>query len=478
MKRRDFLKTITASALLSQLKTDALSFQNQSPKTFPKDFRWGVATAAYQIEGGVNEGGRGQSIWDTFCRVKGAIDNGDTGDVACDHYHRWREDVALMHRLGLKNYRFSIAWSRVLPNGVGAVNQTGLDFYDKLVDELLKNKIEPFVTLYHWDLPQALQDKGGWAVRETTDAFASYVDVVSKRLGDRVKFWATHNEPLVASFFGHGSGEHAPGIKDNAIALKVTHHLLLSHGKAVQVLRTNAKKAKVGITNVTLWVESSSDKDADIKAAQRYDSAVTRWFFDPVFKGEYPKEIYDFYAAILKNKNFLSIQDGDMKTISTPIDFVGLNYYTRHVVGAGFQPPVLISMKPPVGEPTEMGWEVYPQGLYNVIKRINQDYAPKEIYITENGAAYKDELKDGKISDEKRVAYLREHFLQAHRAIQDGVPLKGYFVWSLMDNFEWKLGYLKRFGIVYIDYLTQKRIVKQSGEWFAKILKQNGVTKV
>ena len=458
------------------MKSNAPSFQSQSTKSFPKDFRWGVATAAYQIEGAVNEGGRGESIWDIFVRKQGAIQNGDTGDVACDHYNRWREDVALISRLGLKNYRFSIAWSRVLPDGVGTVNQTGLDFYDKLVDELLKKKIEPFITLYHWDLPQRLQDKGGWANRETTDAFANYVDVVSRRLGDRVKFWVTHNEPLVASFFGHGSGEHAPGIKDNATALKVSHHLLLSHGKAVQVLRANdkANKSKVGIVNVAIWVEPSSHKEGDVKAAERYDSAVRRWFYDPVFKGEYPQDVYDFYGAILRNKVFLSIQNGDMKTIRTPIDFIGINYYTRNVVGAGFEPPVLITRKPPIGEPTEMGWEVYPQGLYNFLKRVQTDYAPKEIYITENGAAYKDEIStNGKVVDEKRIAYLREHFLQAHRAIEEGVPLKGYFIWSLMDNFEWSYGYSKRFGLVYVDYKTQKRIVKKSGEWFAQVVKRN-----
>jgi beta-glucosidase len=477
MNRRGFLKSITASSLLVQFAPNGFSSQAQSVKAFPKDFRWGVATAAYQIEGGVNEGGRGKSIWDTFTRVKGAIQNGDTGDVACDHYHLWREDVQLMKRLGVKNYRFSIAWPRVVPNGAGPTNQAGLDFYERLVDELLKKGIEPFVTLYHWDLPQALQDKGGWANRETTDAFASYIDVVSKRLSDRVKFWATHNEPMVVANLGHTSGEHAPGIKEPLTALKVSHHLLLSHGKAVQALRANDKtKAKIGIVNVAMRIEPASDKEEDVKAAKRFDGIVNRWYCEPVFKGSYPQDALDFYAGLLRNQNFLSAQEGDMKIIQTPIDFLGLNYYTRLVIGAGPDFPLFMKFQPPQFETTEMGWEVYPNGLYEVMKRAHQEYAPKEIFITENGAAYKDELtKEGKVADEKRVTYLHEHFLQAHRAIQDGVPLKGYFVWSLMDNFEWAYGYSKRFGLVHIDYTTQKRTVKRSGEWYAQVMKQNSV---
>lgn len=477
MNRRNFLKNIAASSLLVQLKSNALSIQNNNVRTFPKDFRWGVATAAYQIEGGVNEGGRGKSIWDTFCRVKDAIKNGDTGDVACDHYHRWREDVELMRQLGVKNYRFSIAWPRIVPDGSGPTNQAGLDFYERLVDELLKKGVEPFVTLYHWDLPQALQDKGGWTNRETTDAFASYADAVTKRLSDRVKYWITHNEPMSVTSLGYVTGEHAPGIKDPITALKVSHHLLLSHGKAVQAIRANDKaKAKVGIVNVTIQVEPASNRDDDVAAAKRFDGVVNRWYCEPVFKGSYPQDTFDFFAGLLRNKNFLSAQDGDMKTIQTPIDFLGVNYYTRIVVGIGTDIPLFIRFQPPQLETTEMGWEVYPQGLYEQLKRANQEYAPKEIFVTENGAAYKDELtKDGKVIDEKRVVYLREHLLQANRAIQDGIPLKGYFVWSLMDNFEWAHGYSKRFGLVYVDYPAQKRIVKRSGEWFAQVMKKNSI---
>lgn len=478
MNRRNFLKSVAATAVLSQLNQNALSFQNGNVKMFPKDFRWGAATAAYQIEGASSEDGKGKSIWDTFTKVKGAIQNDDTGDVACDHYHRWRDDVELMRKIGLKNYRFSIAWTRILPDGVGTVNQKGLDFYDKLVDELLKKGIEPNVTLYHWDLPQTLQDKGGWANRETTDAFVNYADVVTKRLGDRVKFWATHNEPMVVTTLGHSTGEHAPGIKNPFTALTVSHHLLLSHGKAVQVIRANDKaKAKVGIVNVAMRIEPSSDKQEDIEGAKRMDGLLNRWYYEPVFKGTYPQDVVDFFSKLAMTKNILPIQEGDMKIIQTPIDFVGVNYYTRLVVGAGNPLNPFGNVKPPQNAVTEMGWEIYPQGLYDILKRTHQDYAPKEIYITENGAAFKDEVgKDGKVSDENRVAYLREHFLQAHRAIQDGIPLKGYFVWSLMDNFEWAKGYTKRFGLVYIDYPTQKRIVKQSGEWYSKVIKQNGVS--
>jgi beta-glucosidase len=441
--------------------------------TFPEGFLWGTATSAYQVEGAVDEDGRGPSIWDTFCRVPGVITNGDTGDVACNHYHRYLEDVELMARLGTTAYRFSIAWPRILPGGTDAVNQAGLDFYDRLVDALLAKGIEPFATLYHWDLPQALQDNvGGWPDRGIVEPFVHYADVVSRRLGDRVHCWMTHNEPWVAAFVGHAIGVHPPGLKSPPDALKAAHHLLLSHGRAVPVLRANGDAAtKVSIVTNLAWVDPASDAPEDQSAARRYDGFLNRWFLDPLFKGEYPADMLDLYGA-----EAVPIQPGDLEDIAAPLDFLGVNYYSRSVIGAGDEMPLIqVRHEEPEGEYTEMGWEVYPQGLYSLLVRVHRDYAPSAMYITENGAAFPDEVSaDGKVRDPRRLAYLQAHFVHAHRAIQEGVPLKGYFVWSLMDNFEWGFGYSKRFGIVHVDYQTQQRTPKQSGEWYAQVTRQNG----
>jgi beta-glucosidase len=474
MRRRDFLRSAVGGALLARVagaQTGAKPFLK-----FPKGFRWGTATAAYQIEGAVAADGRGASIWDTFCRQPGKIHNGETGDAACDHYHRWAADVELMKRLNANSYRFSVAWPRVVPDGRGALNQKGLDFYERLTDALLKRGVEPFLTLYHWDLPQKLQDEGGWTNRATADAFAVYAEAVARRLGDRVRHWITQNEPLATTFLGHVLGLHAPGARDLAAALKVSHHLLLSHGRGVQAIRAHVKRAQVGIVNVNLHVEAATDKPEDVAAAKRYDSMVTRWFHDPVFTGEYPSDALENYEKLFRRKDLLPIEAGDMQTIAAPTDFLGVNYYTRNRVGAGLEPPAGTRREPPVGTPTAMGWEVYPQGLYEVLKRLHRDYAPPVMYVTENGAAYQDTLtRDSRVLDPQRQTYLREHFMQAHRALTEGVPLKGYFVWSLLDNFEWAEGYDKRFGLVYVDFPTQRRIVKQSGAWFAQVAKSNGL---
>lgn len=443
---------------------------------FPQDFLWGTATASYQIEGATDKDGRGASIWDVFCDRPGAISDGSSGDVACDHYHRYPEDIALMAELGLKAYRFSIAWPRILPQGTGQVNQAGLDFYSRLVDTLLEHGITPFATLYHWDLPQALQDKGGWTQRFVTDAFAEYADVISRHLGDRIHNWMTVNEPWVSSFLGYGIGMHAPGVADRIAYLHASHHLLLAHGRAVGVLRANGSSdTKVGIVNANTWAHPLTDSPEDLAATRRFDGFFNRWFLDPVYKGEYPPDMIEIVGA-----ENLPIEDGDLKTISAPIDFVGVNYYTRNIISHNdnfgslsetlhFQQNMNES-----AEHTEMGWEVYPEGLYNMLMQIHRDYAPKAIYITENGAAFEDTVTpDGQVHDERRVAYLQNHFAQAHRALQDGAPLKGYFVWSFLDNFEWGFGYTKRFGIVYVDYPTQKRIVKDSGKWYANFIKAN-----
>lgn len=446
----------------------------QAMARFPDNFIWGVATSSYQIEGAWNEDGKGESIWDTFSHTQGKIVDGSTGDVACDHYHRFQEDIALMKELGVKAYRFSIAWARVLPQGHGTVNPKGLDFYDRLVDGLLNAGIQPFVTLYHWDLPQALQDIGGWVNREVAYHFADYAAVVAHRLGDRVKFWMTHNEPWVVTWVGYGWGNHAPGLKNPKVALQVAHHLLLSHGLAVEVLRDlGGAETQIGIVLNLSPIHPATDSDDDRAAACRHDGFLNRWFLDPIFVGSYPADMLDWFGALAPKG-----QPGDMSVISRRVDFLGVNYYSRSVVRYDPHDGLLKAKGVRVdgAEYTEMGWEVYPQGLYEMLTRLHRDYNAPTLYVTENGAAFVDEVTpDGKIHDERRLNYLREHFLQAHRAIQGGVQLKGYFVWSLMDNFEWGFGYTKRFGVVYVDFETQRRIVKDSGWWYRQVIAQNGL---
>ncbi len=441
---------------------------------FPEAFVWGAATASYQIEGGVREGGRGESIWDRFSHTPGKIQNGDTGDVACDHYHRYAEDVELMAELGLTAYRFSIAWPRIFPEGKGRINPQGLDFYNRLVDCLLEASIEPFATLYHWDLPQALQEEGGWANRDTVGYFADYTAAMSRELGDRIHHWITHNEPWVVAFLGHATGEHAPGLKDSATALQVAHHLLLSHGEAVPILREHGDAdTRVGITLNLHPVHPASESQADEEAARRVDGNRNRWFLDPLFKGRYPEDMLDWYDDKAPN-----IRPGDLDRIAVPTDFLGVNYYFRDVVEAAPQEKHLQanSIKPQGAEYTEMGWEIYPEGLYELLMRLHREYQVSRLYVTENGAAFADELgADGQVHDPRRVKYLQEHFVQAHRAIQDGAPLAGYFVWTLLDNFEWAFGYSKRFGLIYVDYPTQERIVKESGRWYREVIAENRV---
>jgi beta-glucosidase len=451
-----------------------------SPVEFPGAFQWGTATASYQIEGAVHEDGRGESIWDRFSHTSGKIEDGSTGDIACDHYHRWREDVALMRELGLRAYRFSIAWPRILPTGTGRVEQRGLDFYSRLVDELLESGITPFATLYHWDLPQALQDAGGWPARQTAEAFAEYADVTSRALGDRVKHWITHNEPWCASMLSYQIGEHAPGVRDWHAALAAAHHLLLSHGWAVPVLRENSRGADVGITLNYITAMPAADRDEDIEATRHFDGYFNRWFFDPLYRGTYPEDMVTAYTAEghLPAGGPAFVLSGDMEAISVPTDFVGANYYTRAVIAADASEWDPAKPDPPSGgaplEKTEMGWEVYPEGMYEMLVRIHKEYNPGKIYITENGASYSDRPDgSGRIRDERRTRYLRDHFSAAARAMHEGVPLTGYFVWSLMDNFEWAKGYLQRFGIVWVDYSTQQRIPKDSALWYRQVIAEN-----
>jgi beta-glucosidase len=433
------------------------------------DFVWGASTAAYQIEGGAAEDGRTPSIWDTFCRVPGAIDNGDTGDVACDHYHRWREDVALLGELGVDAYRFSISWSRVLPEGTGAVNPAGLAFYDRLVDELLAAGIRPFVTVYHWDLPQLLQDRGGWPARDTASALAEFAGVLGTALGDRVQDWFTVNEPLCSAWIGHLEGRMAPGEQDIARAVPAAHHLLLGHGLATQALRATVPGARVGaVVNLSPCEPASADP-ADVAAARRADGHTNRWWLDPLHGRGYPADMVAAYGVEPP------VRDGDLATIATPTDHIGLNYYFRQVVTDDPDGPLPHARMVPVPDSvrTDMDWEVHPDGLEQLLTRLAEDYRVPRVFVTESGSAWPDQVVDGAVADLERADYLDSHVAAAVRAAGQGVPLGGYFVWSLLDNFEWSYGYAKRFGLVHVDYDTQLRTMKDSGRRYAKLIAEH-----
>jgi beta-glucosidase len=428
--------------------------------TFPEDFRWGAATASFQIEGAAHEDGRGESVWDRFAATPGKVRSGDTGEIACDFYHRYPDDIALMKELGLDAFRFSIAWPRVLPEGRGRVNQSGLDFYDRLVDALLARGIEPFATLFHWDTPQALEDAGGWPARETAEAFVEYAEAVVERLGDRVRHWMTHNEPWVCAWIGHAWGEHAPGRKSEADAVAAAHHLLLAHGWAVDSIRRAAPDAQVGIVLNLAHIYPASASPEDEAAAWQFDGGGNRWFLDPIFRGSYPADLLERLELVEP-----LVRDGDLDAIARPIDFLGVNNYFRFVVGAGADGPQV--MADPKAPRTEMGWEVFPDGLHALLKRVADDYAPAAIYVTENGAAFSDVRgHDGSVHDPERTRYLQGYIESVERAVREGVPVKGYFVWSFLDNFEWAHGYSKRFGIVYVDYPTLERVPKDSFYWY------------
>jgi beta-glucosidase len=441
-------------------------------------FMWGVATSAHQIEGAIEADGRGESIWDRLEATPGAIADASNAGVACDHYHRWREDIGLMTSLGVDAYRFSIAWPRILPNGHGNVNNAGLDFYDRLVDALVDADIQPFITLYHWDLPQKLQEDGGWLSRDTVEAFVEYADVVTARLGDRVKYWATHNEPWCIAHLGHDRGDHAPGIKDPAGALSAAHHVLLSHGRACPVIRKNVPDAKVGIVLNLTPSSPASNNSEDADASRWFDGFFNRWYLDPLFHGRYPEDVIEDRIAVghLESRRLPFSMPGDMETISSPMDFLGVNYYSRVVMRAGEGMwPQAVQMAPDE-ELTDMGWEVCPDELTPLLERIQRDYAPPEIYITENGAAYSDGPDDkGRIADTRRIEFMRGHIAACHRAIESGVPLRGYFAWSLMDNFEWAHGYDRRFGLYWVDYKTQERMPKDSSFWYHGVIAANAL---
>ncbi|WP_081982299.1 glycoside hydrolase family 1 protein [Streptacidiphilus albus] len=469
---------------------------------FPTDFLWGAATAAYQIEGAVTEGGRTASIWDTYSHTPGRIRNGDTGDTAADHYHRFREDIALMSDLGLQAYRFSVSWSRVQPTGRGPAVEHGLDFYRALVDGLLEAGITPVATLYHWDLPQELEDAGGWPVRDTAERFGEYAALMGEALGDRVGLWTTLNEPWCSAYLGYGSGVHAPGRTEPASALRAAHHLNLGHGRAVSALRAALpSSARLSITLNLHEVRPLSDSLADQEAARRIDAVGNRVFTGPILDGTYPEDLLADTAHLLDWSEV--IRPGDVGAISAPIDLLGINYYTPTLVssrlgtdglGAGSgaatrddghgrsehspwpgSEDVIFHLPP--GERTAMNWSIDPSGLYDLLTRTAREHPGLPLLVTENGAAFDDYVNpEGEVRDPERIAYLRSHLAAVHRALAEGVDVRGYFLWSLMDNFEWAYGYGKRFGAVYVDYATQRRIPKSSALWYSEAIRRGGVS--
>jgi beta-glucosidase len=438
-------------------------------KLFPADFVWGASTSSYQIEGAVEEDGRGKSIWDTFSHTPGLVKNDDTGDVACDHYHRWIEDVEWLARGGFNAYRFSVAWPRILPAGAGVIEHRGLDFYDRLVDGLITRGVTPWLCLYHWDLPQALQDQGGWLKRDIADKFADYARIVARRLGDRVKHWAMFNEPNIHALFGYGMGGHAPGLKGLPNFLAASHHQNLAQGRALQALRAERADLRLGTVINISPVRPSSDRKEDHRAAERFDAFWNGAFLDPLFKGSYP-------AAIAADMAPLVVGD-DLKAIQQPIDFFGLNYYApawvanapQSLFGAWF------GAVPAGMRFTAIGWPIDAGGLNDVLNRFRDQYGNPEIYVTENGACYDDKMAgNGTVQDDDRTAYLRDHIAAARRALADGVKLKGYFAWSLLDNFEWSEGYSRRFGIIHVDFASQKRTPKASFGFLSDTIKRRG----
>ncbi len=432
-------------------------------------FVWGAATAAFQIEGATTADGRGESIWDRFASVEGNVAHGDTGDPACEHYYRWPDDLDLMGSLGIEGYRFSIAWPRIQPDGRGPANRRGLDFYRSLVEGLLERGIHPLATLYHWDLPQTLQDEGGWGSREVVDRFTEYATILFDALGDVVPAWITHNEPWVTSILGYAYGVKAPGIRDWAAGLRAAHHSLLAHGSAVRAFRETGRDGQIGITLDLTVAIPATDSDADREAARRLDGHHNRWFLDPVFRASYPEDMIAFYEGRFGPLD--AIQEGDLQTIAQPIDFLGINFYRPNWASAVDDGGLDVADVPPDLERTSMGWPIAPEYLTDLLVRVQADYGEIPLLITENGAAFDDVLDGGEVvEDPPRVAYLREHIAAVERAKAKGVDVRGYYVWSLLDNFEWEYGYEKRFGIVFVDFPTQRRIPKRSALWYRDLI--------
>jgi beta-glucosidase len=484
LTRRDFLGTALGFAAATAA-TSAVPFrlfaQTSQPITFPKGFWWGTATASYQIEGAWKEDGKGESIWDRFSHTPGKTKNGDTGDIACDHYHRFKEDVQIMRELGMKSYRFSISWPRIQPTGSGKANDKGLDFYKRLVDTVLEAKIRPFTTMFHWDLPQALEDAGGWPNRDTAQRFADYCDIVTRALGDRVHSYMTFNEPWVFTSLGYLDGTHAPGRTDLDAYLLSTHTVNLAQGMGFRAIKAAQPKAKVGTALSMSAMTPVTDSAADQQAAERAHLWNNVWFLEPALKGKYP----DAFVGV--TPEMLGIRPGDMEKVRVPLDFVGINNYFRFMVSATsgasalVNPlnkilPVKLQLGGNAGPKTDIGWEVYPHGLYEIVMRITKDYKRPIIEITENGCAYGDSPDPrGVDNDQRRIDFYRSYLTELAHAVRDGADVRGYHAWSLLDNFEWAEGYTKRFGLVYVDYATQKRTVKESGHWYARVAKDNAL---
>ena len=453
-------------------------------KTFPRDFKWGTATSSYQIEGAPTAGGKGPSVWDTFSHIEGKIKNGDTGDMACDHYHLWRDDIGLLKKLGVNAYRFSISWPRIFPTGKeNEPNQIGLDFYSRLVDALLENQITPFITLNHWDIPQGLEDIGGWTERNIVHDFVKYSYHVSKHLGDRVRNWITHNEPWCVSYLGYIEGHKPPGLINKwSKSLATAHHLLLSHGMAIPEIRNNSKQSEIGITLNLNTAIPASGSTYDEDACRFFDGQFNRLYLNPLYNNEYPDDVFEY----LKTKNLISesdlnfIKQGDLNIISTKTDFLGVNYYSRAVIrNEEIEEKNNLPLNVDMGPKTDFGWEIYPPGIYDLLMKLKNEYKVQNIYITENGCSYGDgPNSEGKINDTRRIEYYHSHLTELKRAIEDGVPCSGYFAWSLMDNFEWAQGFSQRFGLIWVDFETLERIPKESYYWYKKYISANGLDEV
>jgi beta-glucosidase len=458
----------------------AHQFDASSEVVFPKGFFWGAATASYQIEGGWKEDAKGESIWDRFAHTAGKIKNGDTGDVACDSYHRWREDIALARAMNLNSYRFSIAWPRIQPSGSGPVNAKGLDYYSRIVDALLEARIRPFVTLYHWDLPQALEDAGGWPNRDTASRYADYVQLMAQALGDRVSDWMLFNEPSVFTYGGYLEGRHAPGHKSILDFLRATHTVNLAQGAGFRALKAARPSARVGTAFNMSACEPATNSEEDRLAAERTHAITNVWFIDPALRGRYPE------ALTFLPETMMGIKSGDMEKTRAALDFIGINLYYRTIASAPSAMEIaahaqnwLFPVKlegGSVGSKTDIGWEVWPKTMYDVVTRITRDYNRPVIEITENGCAYNDVPDaNGVIQDSRRTAYHREYLAALAHAMADGADVRGYHAWSLMDNFEWSEGFTQRFGLAYVDYTTQSRTIKESGRWYGQVAAENRV---
>lgn len=438
-----------------------MSIHNVSRDQFPQDFKWGVATSSFQIEGAHDSDGKGPSIWDTFCDIEGKIADASNGHVACEHYRRWPQDVELIQQLGVNAYRFSMSWPRVQPDGQGAWNEAGFAFYEQLITALGQRGIEVHLTLNHWDLPQSLQDLGGWANRDLCGHFTRYATEVARRFGRRVQSICTHNEPWVIAILGYEQGIFAPGIQSRSQAMQAVHHLLLSHGMALQAMRGVGATAALGIVLNLSPIYPASDDPKDLAKAKLDDGLILRLYMDALYKGSYPQDVIDHLG-----EDAPQVMPGDLNTIAQDNDFLGVNYYTRNFSSSGNPWDVASTGN----EVTDMGWEVYPQGLTELLCRLHADYQPRRLWVTENGAAFKDQMVDGEVADPQRLAYIRDHIAATHAALQQGVPVGAYFAWSLMDNFEWASGYAKRFGLVHVDFETQKRTLKNSALWYQNFL--------